>query len=60
MVGGEKVDKYLLVAPTLITRDFLLQNNVTNMDELVKALPVLGESPLAWFPWMEKLSGRNK
>ncbi len=60
MVAGEKVEKYLLVAPSLITRDFLLEQKVTNMDELVNAMPALGESPLAWFPWMEQLKARNK
>ncbi|RCK75086.1 MAG: ABC transporter binding protein [Anaerolineae bacterium] len=52
LVAGEKVDKYLLVRPELITRQFLLENNITNMDELIKALPALGESSLNWFPWM--------
>jgi simple sugar transport system substrate-binding protein len=52
LVGGEAVEKYLMVQPQLITQQFLLDNNITNMDELVKALPALGESALAWYPWM--------
>jgi simple sugar transport system substrate-binding protein len=51
-VGGEQVGKYLQVAPTLITQKFLLDNKITNMDELVAALPALGESPLVWPAWM--------
>jgi simple sugar transport system substrate-binding protein len=54
MIGGESLAKYLLVQPQLITRDFLLQNNITNMDQLVQAMPALGESSLAWFSWMCK------
>jgi ABC-type sugar transport system substrate-binding protein len=59
LIGGEKVDKYLLVEPTLITRDFLLENNVTNIDELVAVLPALGESSLSWYPWFEPLLAAN-
>jgi len=59
LVAGETVDKYLLVEPTLITQEFLLENNVTNMDELVQALPVLGESSLCWYPWMQAVLERN-
>jgi ABC-type sugar transport system substrate-binding protein len=59
LIGGETVGKYLLVEPVLIERDFLLENNVTNMDELVAALPELGESDLAWFPWIRTLIEQN-
>ena len=52
MVGGEPVAKYLQVAPSLITQEFLLSNKITNMDELVAALPALGESPLVWPGWI--------
>jgi simple sugar transport system substrate-binding protein len=58
LVAGEKVDKYLLVPPQLITRDFLMENKVTSMDELVKDMPALGESSLSWFPWMCTLAGK--
>jgi simple sugar transport system substrate-binding protein len=51
-VAGEQVGKYLQVAPSLITQKFLLDNQITNMDELVAALPALGESPLVWPDWM--------
>jgi len=60
LIGGEDPGKFLLVDPALITRDFLLENEVTNMDELVEALPQLGESPLAWYPWMYRLMGENQ
>ena len=59
LVAGESVDKYLLVEPALITRDFLLGNSIENMDQLVAALPVLGESELVWLPWMSELLARN-
>lgn len=55
-IGGEDVPKYLLIEPTLITRDFLLENNITNIDELIAALPSLGESDLSWYPWIETLA----
>ncbi|MDI3517047.1 MAG: simple sugar transport system substrate-binding protein [Thermotogota bacterium] len=60
LVAGEKVPKYLLVEPQLVTREFLLKNNITSMDELVKALPALGESPLVWPDWMKALVEKNK
>lgn len=60
LLGGEDVPKYLLVEPTLITRDFLLENNITNIDELVAALPVLGESSLSWYPWLEEVIAANQ
>ncbi len=56
LIGEAQVDKYLLVEPQLITQDFLVNNNITSMDELVAALPALGESPLAWFDWMCSLN----
>jgi simple sugar transport system substrate-binding protein len=58
-IAGENVSKYLLVEPALITQEFLLDNNITNMDELVEVLPVLGESPLVWYDWMYKLQAEN-
>jgi len=59
LIAGEDPGKFILVEPQLITRDFLLENNVTNMDELVGALPALGESDIAWFDWMYRLMGEN-
>jgi simple sugar transport system substrate-binding protein len=60
LVGGEKLPKYLLVEPQLITREFLLKNEITNMDELVRALPALGESNLIWPEWIKALIEKNK
>ena len=60
LIAGEKVDKYLLVQPAVITQDFLLSNNIKDMDALVNALPVLGESPLVWPDWMFRLVAQNK
>lgn len=60
LIGGEEVPKYLLVEPTLITRDFLLANNITNINELVAALPELGESDLSWYPWIEEVIAANQ
>jgi simple sugar transport system substrate-binding protein len=58
-ITGEEVDKYLLVEPALITQDFLRENNITDMDGLVAALPELGESKLVWYDWMYALVERN-
>ncbi len=52
-VVGERVPKYLLVEPQLVTRSFLLKNHIQSMDDLVRALPALGESPLVWPDWMK-------
>ncbi|MGB9821098.1 MAG: sugar ABC transporter substrate-binding protein [Pseudothermotoga sp.] len=60
LVGGEKLPKYLLVEPQLVTREFLIQNNIKNMDDLVKALPGLGESNLVWPEWIKALIEKNK
>lgn len=60
LVAGETLPKYLLVEPQVITREFLLRHQITNMDELIKALPALGESPLVWPEWMKVLIERNK
>jgi len=59
LIAGEKVDKYLLVPPAIITQEFLVSNGITDMDGLVKALPQLGESPLNWHLWMYKLIAQN-
>jgi simple sugar transport system substrate-binding protein len=59
LIGDEDPGKFILVEPALITRDFLLENDVTNMDELVSAMPELGESNVSWFPWMETLMMEN-
>lgn len=60
LVAGEEVEKYLLVEPVLVTRDFLLEHGIQNMDDLVEAMPVLGESRLAWYPWMYRLVHENQ
>lgn len=59
LVAGENVPKYLMLPPALVTRDFLLKNHITNMDELDQALPALGESSLCWYPWMKPVLERN-
>jgi simple sugar transport system substrate-binding protein len=59
LIAGEKVDKYLLVEPQLIPQEFLVDNRISNMDELIQVLPTLGESRLVWFDWMEPLLARK-
>ncbi len=59
LIGDSDPGKFILIEPSLITRDFLLENDVTNMDELVEAMPALGESDLSWFPWMETVIAEN-
>jgi len=63
LVAGERVERYLLIEPQLITQEFLRSSGVRTVDELVEAMPTLGESRLLWFDWMEELlarSGRRK
>jgi simple sugar transport system substrate-binding protein len=59
LVAGEQVNHYILVEPQLITQQFLRQHQITNMEELVAALPALGESQLIWPDWMKALVVRN-
>jgi simple sugar transport system substrate-binding protein len=59
-IAGEDVPKYLLVEPTLVTREFLRDNGVSNLDELIVALPSLGESPLSQYPWIQELAAQNQ
>ena len=58
-IAGDKVDRYLLVQPSVITQDFLLKNKVQDIDGLVKALPELGESSLIWPEWLQQVVQRN-
>jgi simple sugar transport system substrate-binding protein len=60
LMAGESVPKYLLVEPTMVTREFVVENGISNMDELVVALPSLGESELSWHPWMYRLVYENQ
>ena len=59
LIAGEKVERYLLVQPVLITQDFIIKNKIQDIDGLVKALPALGESPLVWPDWLHKLAAQN-
>jgi anti-anti-sigma factor len=59
LIAGERVNHYLLVEPQLITQQFLHQHQITSMEELVAALPALGESQLIWPDWMKTLVVRN-
>lgn len=59
LLSGEKLDKYILVPPTLITQDFLRENRIRNMEELLIALPGLQESSRFWPDWMEVVLQRK-
>jgi simple sugar transport system substrate-binding protein len=59
-IALEQVPKYLLIEPTLITRDVLVENNVTNINELIEVLPSLGESDLSWYPWIETIVSQRQ
>ena len=59
LLAGERLEKYLLLQPVLITQAFLVGNRVRSMEHLMEALPALGESHLAWFPWMDRVLARN-
>ncbi|MGI5864296.1 MAG: substrate-binding domain-containing protein [Myxococcales bacterium] len=58
LLAGERVGRNLLVEPQLITQELLRSNKIRTVEELVAALPTLGESKLAWFDWMEQLLAR--
>ena len=59
LIAGEHLDKYLLLQPVLVTRAHLLGNRARRVDDLVDSMPSLGESPLAFFPWMDLLIERQ-
>lgn len=55
-IAGESMPKYVLVQPTVVTQDFLLKNQIKDIDSLAKALPALSESSQLWPDWMLKLA----
>ncbi len=59
LLAGERLDRFLLQQPVLVTQAFLVGNRIRSMSHLAEALPPLGESHLAWFPWMDRLLSRN-
>ena len=59
LLADEHLNKYVLLEPMLISQQFLRDQAITTMDTLTTALPMLGESPLAWFDWMEPLLARQ-
>jgi ABC-type sugar transport system, periplasmic component len=59
LIAGEEVPKYLMVPPMLITQEFLLENNITNLVELGEKAPAFSNVNVAISPWMEALKERN-
>lgn len=54
-VKKEQVQTQLLIPPTLITREFLIQNNIHTMADLRAKLPDLNTTDLATAAWMPKI-----
>lgn len=51
--AGEEVDQLVEMEPALITRDFLLENDIKNLAELKAKMPELATSDLATAPWLK-------
>ncbi|WP_127144395.1 substrate-binding domain-containing protein [Pelagibacterium montanilacus] len=51
-LAGEDVGASVIVPPTLITQDMLLENEITNMEELSVRLPQFAHADVATPEWM--------
>lgn len=52
LMAGEDPDHNVIVPPTLITQDMLLENDITNMEDLSAALPQFAHADVAMPDWM--------
>ncbi|NBB92980.1 MAG: substrate-binding domain-containing protein [Gammaproteobacteria bacterium] len=52
MLAGEETESNVIVPPTLITQDFLNENDVQNMDQLGEKLPQFQHADVAMTDWM--------
>lgn len=59
LMAGETVPMHHMVEPQVITREFLMENEVRDMEDLITTMPSLGEDTTAWSPWMKPLMARN-
>jgi len=52
-LAGSELGKYILLDPILITQEFIVENNIKNMKELVRSLPELKVEPfLKKYPFL--------
>ncbi|HET8725898.1 MAG TPA: substrate-binding domain-containing protein [Alphaproteobacteria bacterium] len=57
LIAGEDPGRQVIVPPTLITQDMLLENDITNMEELSAKLPQFAHADVlvpAWMPLPER------
>ncbi len=59
LIAGENLPRYVLIEPTLVTRDFLIANKVTNMADLTKQMPAFANTSQLMTPWMSALEQKN-
>lgn len=60
LIAGEKLPRYVLLEPQLITQDFLRSKKVKTMADLTRALPAFNDSGLLRTAWMQTLYQKNK
>ena len=52
LIAGEDPGRQIFVPPTLITRDMLLEKDITNMETLAERLPQFSHADVAMPDWM--------
>ena len=52
LMAGEDPGAQVIVPPTLITQDFLNENDITNMEDLAAAMPQFSHADVAMTDWM--------
>ena len=52
LMAGEEPGAQVVVPPTLITQDFLNENDITNMETLAEKMPQFARADVALSPWM--------
>ena len=52
MLAGEDPGKSVIVPPTLITQDFLNENDIKNMDDLGEKMPQFQHADVAVTDWL--------
>lgn len=57
LAAGEDVEAQIIVEPALITRDFLVENGITTIEELREQLPELDTPDLVTAPWLTAITG---
>ena len=57
LAAGEEVESQIVVEPALITQEFLLENEITTIEELREQLPDLDTPDLVTAPWFSALEG---